>query len=610
VPPLVSGRMKNMDAAKRALFSTNHRTTIRFRAEDGAGDLIDYSAHLIDWEFTIDRDQKVVSGSVSLAWDIDGDSLSPLIEASARNTDGLGGYAPAIYSARFFDFAVAITAVGVEAVEDDHVVIVEGRTGVPDFSDESAIRWELRDMADWLARRQIEDEITYPEQPLADRIQAKLDDWLVKPAATPPTVVVEGSPAWVVRESKQPQSRLLEAIASDADQIGWDLRYDWTPADPYALVLREPRRDVVDPDTTWTPEDDYTAVPVARFDEDGIRNRIRGVGRDVNGVLFSRTANNVPSQDEFGYQFMQMGGDPLANVNTAAEMDRMLDGAVADTGLPPFLHSYKLPLCPYVMLGDYYAFSANGVHYDTEQRGSVERIRHWGNLIEGWTQIDLSGKPRSAYLRWLTKSDERVMPELLSYSLAQASDLATLYSMVVSAPTDELRVWARNGASPLVDGKPDNLYLVAVRKPEALAAGITWPVADGDWQIVIQSYAGQDRYTRVEDTLTVSGLGGGSGGGGSGGPGTAPEEAPPTPELVALAGANARLLLIHSNGVDGFKVEWWRNGVLDSTITYAAGTSSITQGFTAGDLIKANARYTNGGGDGPSSPFTLEVTML
>jgi hypothetical protein len=266
------------------------------------------------------------------------------------------------------------------------------------------------------------------------------------------------------------------------------------------------------------------------------------------------------------------------------------------------------------MMGDFYAFSANGVTYDAEQLGAVVQIDQRRSLGSGTTTVFVASAPRSAYLRWLTKRDPRQPPRVLTHALDH-DPVGTLgLEFTISASVVETRVWSRSGQSPLdANGIPDDTYLKAVLPRDVLAT--SWAVRDGNEYVVIRALDKDGRPDQVEETFEITGVGGGTGGGGGGGPATVPTEAPPRPilsESTVGVGTQAALCSwVNTNEVDPIKVRWWELGALVATTTHAAGSTFATRNFTVPPTTRARAEvlYYNGAGDGPESDMSNEVVL-
>lgn len=617
--PVSYGRMKGLTWEKIALLkSRKYNIYTHFVVTNGADAEVDYSDFFLRSRWTESVDQKVIRATVEVAYTANGQSLSPLVENSTRNTDGGGGYAPALYPGRYCHLKVAITYPYVAPTADDYITMWEGRVDRVDFSREDAIVLSCRDRGAWLEDTNIETDRVYATatNPVGTLMQSILTDNPAHPTDPVPTLRVIGDPDWYLDRHAVAQRRLMQELLDLADQIGWDLRWDWTEDFGYALRLAEPRRSVTTPDASWGPSV-YKEVPVAEFDDTNVRNRLTGLYRDENGVLQTRTLNDSTSAAAFGNRWAQIAGDVIAAISTSTEMDRLLTAMLSDMKTPEFHHAYRFFFNPYAQIGDYYGFSANEVHYDADQEGAVVQIEHSLERGHGTTIVRTAGAPRSGYRRWLAKIDHRYPPALLAYALNHSpTGTAALSSIRVSEVTDELRVWARNGASPLSSGTPLDQYLVAVRKTQALGQNITWPVQDGTWQVVIRAFAGEDRYTQVQPTnLVVSGVGGGSGGGGSGGSGTAPTVAPPTPTVAAgtASGGSQPILvtMVHSNTADQIKIEYYVYAELEHSTTLAANAPSTSRSYSIASpqRVKVRIAYTNGGGDGPWSSFSREIRL-
>jgi hypothetical protein len=265
--------------------------------------------------------------------DESGESLAPLMENSALNTDGASGYAPALYPVRRCTYREAVTAFGATPTADDWVTCWEGVIDEPDFSGRGPITLRIRDLGGLLEDTNIEEEGIYAATPtaLATVLQQKLDDWPADDVLPAPTLRVIGDPDWMVNEHRQQQTRLFAALQEDVDQIGWDLRYEWTEDWGFTLRLIEPRRGITVPDMVWGPGH-YAEVQLAKINAANVRNRLTVLRRDSAGVLRRKDYANTVSSGLFKRRWSQIGGDVIAAINTEAESDRLAEAYLSSPG--------------------------------------------------------------------------------------------------------------------------------------------------------------------------------------------------------------------------------------------------------------------------------------
>lgn len=616
---LSPGRMKNLTGLTRQsiLGSGRYGVYTKFVATDGSGSEIDYSDYFIAARWTESVDQPVIGATVDIAYEYATASLAPLVEGSARNTDGVGGYAPAVWPARDCKLSVAVMPAGETPASTDYVVMWEGRIDQVEWAAEDAIRLSIRDVGGWLQEAFIDTETTYDTQanPLTDLLQDIVDDWPAHPLRVNPTVVEVDDPDWFINGHTVQVGTVMDALQSLVMQNGFDLRYGWTVDDPWALRIKEPVREILDADadTSWGPGE-YVEVPLAEVNDRDVRTWFRLVRKDDNGVLRSATLIEVGSEIEYGRKFMQIAGPTVAAITTEAESDRMLNAVAADLSTPEFAHAYRFRFNPFVMLGDYYAFTTNSVHYDATQYGAVQQIEHVLEGGGGWSTVYVSGKPRSAYRAWRQMEDERLTPDILSFSATHSDGTITATATFAEA-VEQWSLWARNGSSPLSSGTPDDAYLVGVR-PRTLGTQTISGCEDGTWYLVLRARDRDDRVTQRTATVVVEGEGGGN----DDDPLVPPANSPVSPSIAADAGnedaQGAILTWVNTNSAAQIEVDWYANGVLVETVTgIAANTTTLTREYNPSEglappvRVKALLRYTNAAGDGPDSNFSAELRL-
>lgn len=105
----------------------------------------------------------------------------------------------------------------------------------------------------------------------------------------------------------------------------------------------------------------------------------------------------------YGRRFMEIAEASTSQINTASEASTLARSAYLDLSTPSVEQEVELPYFPFSELGDLYTFSANYVHYDTDQSLAVCGITH--NLAPNQfrTTLICRGKPAGAYRSWLSR---------------------------------------------------------------------------------------------------------------------------------------------------------------------------------------------------------------
>jgi hypothetical protein len=294
----------------------------------------------------------------------------------------------------------------------------------------------------------------------------------------------------------------------------------------------------------------------------------------------------------------------VAAITTQEESDRLGPVILADVGFPEFEHAYRFRFNPFVLLGDFYAFQANQVHYDQPQYGAVVQINH--ELVKGggWSTIQTAGAPRSAYRRWLRKEDPRLPPEILGHALTHDPEGTLNIAVQLSASVDHWWAWLREGDTPLdADGIPDDEYLVADRAADVLVVSL--PITNGEHQVVIRARDAEGRVDQVEDAIEVTGIPG------DGDDAGAITLIPAIPYLTLgpTDGMGNRTVTANLTAHPTLQIEVSFEGTDTAAETGAAGAEQVFHDFAYGTQLVARARYTNGVDDGPWSAYSDEILV-
>lgn len=231
---------------------------------------------------------------------------------------------------------------------------------------------------------------------------------------TPPRMI--GDADWDLGRFLQKCDPLFFALETLAMQIGWALRYRWDEdsGDPPGVskyTLYSPDRDSLSSVYTLN-EYQVRADPRLRSSTDEIRNAVEVPYLDKNDldpggnpkpkVALVDAGNNAvaaASEEKHGRRFMRYAPGAGANIDTAAEAERLALAAVLDLADmadcevdTAYLH--------FLQLGDAVTLPADGVNYDTEQVLSIVAIG-W-QVMDGRasTTLSLRTRPQVAGLGW------------------------------------------------------------------------------------------------------------------------------------------------------------------------------------------------------------------
>lgn len=225
----------------------------------------------------------------------------------------------------------------------------------------------------------------------------------------PPEIYTPTSPGWQIREWSQENMSVLEACTRLADMIAWAFRYRWdNDRWENRLTFHE-----VDPapgstDFTFGP-DQYWAVPEAVIDSASIRNYCavyygnRAASVDTVGDLAraSQVATDSTSISKYGFLPCEVSEASASLIDNATEALALATGVVNALSEPKVSVQISTPYRGFVQLGDYYAFSANQVVWDSTQNLAVVSYAH--EVTEDGqmrTVISARGKPTARHKRW------------------------------------------------------------------------------------------------------------------------------------------------------------------------------------------------------------------
>lgn len=385
--------MRTISTAETNLLSAGaYSIHLRFDIRDGGGNWVDYSDWVEECSWDEDIDNPVMGMSATLAFRDGSTNLSPLVGATlpidiGREVRVRVGYAAPSGTPSVF-----------------HNVF-QGYLDLVDASGYNEMRLEARDLGGALMDAYVEEERTYgsaaPGSPMVTVMQAILNDWA--PGVTLYAPVDPGANLSTFRAEKGP---VLEVLRNLALLIGWDVGYRWdSSAASWRLTLINPNRAVSTPDYTLS-SDLYLKLSKTALDRSSVRNVVRVVyGPNPGRAVVTRSDSTSISR--YGRRFMELAEAEDSAIDTQAEAERFADAALADLKDPKVELEAELHLFPWVQLGDFYAFSPNGIHFDAEQRAAVVGVRHRYALGERRTTLSLRGQPAGAYSRWFWREGGR-----------------------------------------------------------------------------------------------------------------------------------------------------------------------------------------------------------
>jgi hypothetical protein len=267
----------------------------------------------------------------------------------------------------------------------------------------SRLELVCRDLGGHLLDTFIEEKRRYGVNPgegdpvtLATVMQAILDDNNAGVA-----LHVEGDPEAGVYDYRQERESVMDALQALAQTVGWIVRYEYDENDVARLTLRAPDRGATVPAWTFGPSD-YKDVTRLDMDITDIRNAVRVEYLPPGAVQHvGVTAIDQASIDRYGRRALIIREGSDSPIRLESQALAMANPARDDLAHPHAEQEIETLFFWPVRLGDLYRFTANGIHYDTDQDWAVVGYRHSLSRTEHRTHITVRGKPAGGYLTWL-----------------------------------------------------------------------------------------------------------------------------------------------------------------------------------------------------------------
>jgi hypothetical protein len=361
-----------------------------------------------NWRDTLDT--PVMSGTVTLARSVGGQSLAATMTASPINQSG-GSYAAFIRGGQNVRISTACVAPGVAPLAADKKEVFLGRVDDPSWGDTpNVMTLAVSDIGAWLQSTMIQVERVYSTAdgvPVETVMQQILDDNPI-PELGPIALYTPVSPNWNIKAYTQARVSVLDALRALAQQIGWDVRYRYDAAGVFRLTFAEPDRAKSVADDTFGPTE-YINIPLLSENTDDIKNKVRVYYNDVATGTREFAEYDVPSSIAlYGERYMEIGEAATSNIDTYDEALAMATAMATDLALPLFTQNVdRLYYWP-AQLGDLYAFTTNGVLYDSTQSLAVVSIEHNLTRDQRRTTLGVRGKPAGAYAAWLLLANDNV----------------------------------------------------------------------------------------------------------------------------------------------------------------------------------------------------------
>lgn len=387
------------------LEATDRATFVRVKVEDPDGNMQDIgdlsSEDFLD-EITIQAsaDQPISRATFSFWRGTSATkSLAPLLEGSTLNRDAGSSYAPFLRPYIAVTVEIATLAPGETPLSTDWALVWNGLIDSVDWARERII-CHARDRVAILNDTIIETTTTYGNDDGSENITAVMQEILDDNmgADTWPLTVV-GSPTLPIAEYELGNVSVLEALVALADLIGWSLHYKWDQFSAgFRLTFYEPERDGATSLWTFGP-DDYFDVAKAALDVAGIRNKGEVLYTDSAGAEQTVSDTRASSVALYGTRFIRLDSRG-SSITTAAQANALLEAVLDDLEAPKAVQEIEAALFWPVEIGDVHTYSANGVHYDTDQTWACFGYTHTISPDRLRTTIQATGKPSGGFARW------------------------------------------------------------------------------------------------------------------------------------------------------------------------------------------------------------------
>lgn len=113
--------------------------------------------------------------------------------------------------------------------------------------------------------------------------------------------------------------------------------------------------------------------------------------------------DSAQSLISYGRRFMEIAEDANSQIDSATEARTMARAIYNDVSRPTAEQEVNLRYFPFTELGDLYTFTANNVHYDSDQTLAIVGVRHDLFNGTGTTTFITRGKPSGGYQRWFER---------------------------------------------------------------------------------------------------------------------------------------------------------------------------------------------------------------
>lgn len=378
----------------------------------GSGDWVDMTSlngfnWLMTWEYSDSVDAPTAAAEFKFRSRHEYLSLSPFDSNSKLNASG-----DLVFPYRRIRLSTATVPYDTQPASGDYVLVFRGRIYEVSMAGEDLVatcRDEGGDLMDIFTERdRIQGSIAGTDvetvsQAILDAESTGVTLWSVNGDGTP---AFDGgdSPSWAIKQYIQNKAPVLKIITGLWEQLGWICKYRWqTTAADFKLVAYEPTRSGAAIARTFDAGDYYNVAALKVSNAD-VRNVIRVVYRDAAGNWQYYENSDPTSITLYGRKFMEIAEEVTSQINTSTEATAMAEAAMADLKDPVMLQTVEMPYFWAAEVGDKYTFTANNVHYTTDQSLGLIAVSHGGDSRgAAHTTLTCEGQPRGGIVRWLDK---------------------------------------------------------------------------------------------------------------------------------------------------------------------------------------------------------------
>jgi hypothetical protein len=413
---------------------------------------------------------------------------------------------------------------------------------------------------------------------------------------------------------------VLEAIQKLAEEWGGKALRQVDLAEESVIGVISVDREDETPAYTVSP---HTYIEVHNINTAGKNRRTIVIGRATEYGTGRPLFKQIPAEadidtdplvSEFGERTMELR--EATTIDTQAELDAYIAAVYADVSVPPIPLRPETKFAPFARVNDVVRWLPNGLLHDEELVAAVLGMGHDGpSPGVARSQWSAGGRPKGLYEAWTRRGVQ----------IAGVGKRASIFDLVLTHTplgtanatpdlnrhVDHWSIWSRPDASPLVGGIPDDQYLVGDNlRPQT--ASVSWSVQNGEHHVLVRAYpADGGKFAELEDTIEVTGVGGGGG--------DPLVDVPGTPRMyrgpVDGGMQEAPAQWVNSRVDLAIEAEYVVDGESGGITAIAAGASTDTHAYAVGSHVRVRLRYVEEGVDpedrveGSWSAFSPEIFL-